>query len=125
MGIIDMKVGPTARRKDATRVAGAILVHDDDLIMLITNKGQVIKCPVANIREVSRNTTGVRLMNVDKDEVVVSVARIVDETDEEGVEELDSDSMTEAEGAPEEEASTEAPEIAEEDGEPGETEPEG
>jgi DNA gyrase subunit A len=121
MGIIDIKVGATARRKKATRVAGAILVHSDDLIMLITNKGQVIKCPVANIREVSRNTTGVRLMNVDKDEVVVSVARIVDESDEEGVEELDSDIAPDGAAEPEEDSVSEVAEIAEEDGDPEES----
>jgi len=93
MGIIDINVGPTARRKEATRVAGAVLVHDDDLIMLITNKGQVIKCPVSNVREVSRNATGVRIMNVDKDEVVVSVARIIEDA-----EDVETDENEEVEG---------------------------
>ena len=97
MGIIDIKVGPTGRRAEATRVAGAVLVHDDDMVMLITNKGQVIKCPVANIREVSRNTSGVRIMNVDADEVVVSVARLVDEPEDENESETDEGLETEPE----------------------------
>ena len=122
MGIIDINVSVTARRKDATRVAGAVLVHEDDMVMLITNKGQVIKCPVTNIREVSRNTTGVRIMNVDPDEVVVSVARIVDEDEEEAIEEgmeaesIDSEPEEEVSGASDtsEDAVDEAEESSEE-----------
>jgi DNA gyrase subunit A len=113
MGIIDIKVGVTARRKLPSRVAGAIMVHDDDLVMLITNKGQVIKCPVMNIREVSRNTTGVRIMNVDSDEVVVSVARIVDESDEEGLEEIHSSG--EIEDIDDESVETEEPQSSDEE----------
>jgi DNA gyrase subunit A len=106
MGIIDININATARRKTATRVAGAVLVHDDDLVMLITNKGQVIKCPVINIREVSRNTTGVKIMNVDSDEVVVSVARIMEDPEDEELdgeneasETVDGDSVEASEDA--------------------------
>jgi len=63
-------------------VVGSTQVSADDRIMLITNNGRVIKCPVADIREVGRVTKGVTLMRVEEGERVVSVTRVV-EADEE------------------------------------------
>ncbi len=63
-------------------VVGSTQVSADDRIMLITNNGRVIKCPVAGIREVGRVTKGVTLMRVEEGERVVSVTRVV-EADEE------------------------------------------
>ena len=54
--------------------------------MLLTNKGQLIKIPVKNIRETGRNTKGVRLMNVSDGELIVSVTRVID-SEEDDVEE--------------------------------------
>jgi DNA gyrase subunit A len=51
-------------------------VADDDQVMLVTNKGKVIRIPVDGIRITGRNTQGVTLFNVDEDEQVVSVARL-------------------------------------------------
>jgi DNA gyrase subunit A len=58
-------------------------VSADDRIMLITNTGRVIKCPVADIREVGRVTKGVTLMRVEEGERIVSVTR-VDEGEDDG-----------------------------------------
>ncbi|MEL6341753.1 MAG: DNA gyrase subunit A [Myxococcota bacterium] len=60
---------------------GALQVHDDDRIMLITDTGRVIKIPVRNIRVLSRNTKGVTLMRVDDNERIVSIARVPDAED--------------------------------------------
>ena len=51
-------------------------VHQDDQIMLMTDKGKMIRTKVADIRIAGRNTQGVRVFNVDKDERVVSAVRI-------------------------------------------------
>lgn len=56
-------------------------VEDNDQIMLVTNAGQLIRCPVADIRIAGRNTQGVRIFNTAKDEQVVSIEHIP-ETDE-------------------------------------------
>ena len=66
-----------------------MLIHEDDRIMLITDTGRVIKTRVDDIRVVGRNTKGVRLMRIDDDERIVSIARVVeqDEDDEAGGEE--------------------------------------
>jgi DNA gyrase subunit A len=57
-------------------VVAAFPVADDDQVMLVTNKGKVIRIPVDGIRIAGRNTQGVTLFNIDEDEQVVSVARL-------------------------------------------------
>ncbi len=63
-------------------------VEMDDQIMLVTDAGQSIRCPVDGISFRSRGAGGVRVFNTGKDEQVVSVARIADQgEDDETVEE--------------------------------------
>jgi DNA gyrase subunit A len=50
--------------------------------MLLTAKGQSIRCPVAGIRETGRGAKGVRLVTLEPGDKLLSIARIV-ETDEE------------------------------------------
>ena len=64
------------------RLAGALSVHDNDEIMLLTAKGQSIRCPVKDIRETNRGAKGVRLVSLEPGDKLLSVALIV-ETDEE------------------------------------------
>ncbi len=64
------------------RLAGALSVRDEDEIMLLTAKGQSIRCPVKDIRETNRGAKGVRLVSLEAGDKLLSVARIV-ETDEE------------------------------------------
>ncbi|MCA8868049.1 MAG: DNA gyrase subunit A [Rhodobacteraceae bacterium] len=59
-------------------------VENDDQIMLATSTGQSIRCPVQGISFRSRGAGGVRVFNTAKGEEVVSVARIVEQTDENG-----------------------------------------
>ena len=63
-------------------VVGALIVEDEDRVIMITNKGQVIRIPVKNIRITNRNTKGVTLMKVEGKEQIVAVARVVEETEE-------------------------------------------
>ncbi len=51
-------------------------VDDSDQIMLVTDGGQLIRCPVDDVRIAGRNTQGVRIFKTDEDEKVVSVERI-------------------------------------------------
>ena len=51
--------------------------------MLISSSGKVIRTPVSGISAVGRNTKGVRLVNLDESERVVSVARIVEDNSDE------------------------------------------
>jgi len=52
----------------------------DDNIMIMTNRGKVIRIPAANIRISSRNTQGVTLLKVVDGEKVTSVNRVVEES---------------------------------------------
>jgi DNA gyrase subunit A len=51
-------------------------VEDSDEIMVVTDGGQLIRCPVAGIRKAGRSTQGVIVINTANDEHVVSVERI-------------------------------------------------
>ncbi|MFX5370328.1 DNA gyrase C-terminal beta-propeller domain-containing protein, partial [Acinetobacter baumannii] len=57
-------------------VTASFTVDDADQIMLVTNGGQVIRCPVDDIRVAGRNTQGVTLFKTAQSEEVVSVARL-------------------------------------------------
>ncbi|MDO8541389.1 MAG: DNA gyrase subunit A [Opitutaceae bacterium] len=63
------------------RLAGALSVRDHDEVMLLTAKGQSIRCPVKDIRETYRGAKGVRLVTLEPGDKLLSIARIV-ETDE-------------------------------------------
>jgi DNA gyrase subunit A len=79
-GIITMKTG------DKTGcVVGALTVRDADELMLITNKGQMVRTRVKEIRETGRNTMGVKLMDLKGAEKLQGIAPVVaNEDDEEG-----------------------------------------
>jgi DNA gyrase subunit A len=51
-------------------------VEETDELMLVTDGGQLIRCPVHDIRKAGRSTQGVTLIDTAKDEQVVSVERI-------------------------------------------------
>ena len=78
-GIISVKT--TERNGPAV---GFLQVRGEDEIMVMAAQGKVLRCKVDDIREIGRNTQGVRLLDVDGDEDrVVAVVRLVER--EEGV----------------------------------------
>jgi len=58
-------------------------VAQSDQIMLVTNGGQLIRCPIGDVRIAGRNTQGVRIFRTGDDERVVSVEHIPEESGEE------------------------------------------
>jgi DNA gyrase subunit A len=64
-------------------VVGLKMVHSDDDLMIITNAGVAIRIHVNSISTLSRNTQGVKLINVPEGEEVATVARVVNHDDEE------------------------------------------
>src|SRR5690242_17314966 len=62
-GIITMKTG-----EKTGRVVGALTVTENDELMLITTKGQMVRTRVAEIRETGRNAQGVKLMDLKRGE---------------------------------------------------------
>ena len=72
-GIIAMTVTPRNGR-----LVASFPVDDNDQIMAVTNGGQMIRCPVDDIRVAGRNTQGVTLFRTGDDERVVSVENVGD-----------------------------------------------
>ncbi|HVY45116.1 MAG TPA: DNA gyrase subunit A [Minicystis sp.] len=54
-------------------VVGVAMVGPSDEVMLVTDRGQMLRTKVSQIRETGRNAQGVRLMNVEEDERVVAI----------------------------------------------------
>ena len=77
-GIITMKTG-----EKTGDVVGALTVRETDEIMLITNKGQMVRTRVKEIRETGRNTMGVKLMDLRNGENLQAIAPVVSEAEEE------------------------------------------
>jgi len=73
-GIITMK---TTERTGA--VVGALPVHDQDEIMLITVGGQMVRIGVHDIREAGRNTQGVKLINLAEVDTLQAIAPVISE----------------------------------------------
>jgi DNA gyrase subunit A len=64
--------------RDATVVA-AFPIGEQNQIMLVTDGGQIIRCPINDIRITGRSTRGVRVFRLPVEARVVSVARLGDE----------------------------------------------
>ena len=56
---------------------------ESDKLMLITNKGQMARTRVKEIRETGRNTMGVKLMDLRNGEKLQAIAPVVSQTEEE------------------------------------------
>jgi DNA gyrase subunit A len=65
-------------------VVASFPVGEDDQIMLVTDRGQLIRCPVHDIRIARRQTQGVTVFRVADDEEVVAVAHLSDLGEDEG-----------------------------------------
>ena len=63
------------------KLVASFPVEEADQIMLVTDKGQLIRCPVGDIRIAGRSTQGVIVFDTADDEHVVSVEHIGEETD--------------------------------------------
>ena len=77
-----------SRRGDA--IVAVFPVGQNDQIMLVTDGGMVIRCPVGDIRIARRGSAGVVIFKVGEGERVVSVARLPEESEENGNTEPDA-----------------------------------
>jgi DNA gyrase subunit A len=76
-GILAMKL-----TEKTGEIMAILPVTDKDDLMIITDKGQVIRTKISGISLLGRNTQGVRLINVKPDEKVVAVEKIIDPDDD-------------------------------------------
>ena len=93
MGVITIK---TNERNGA--VIGIMGVQDDDDIMLVSDRGKIIRMPVSNISVISRNTQGVRLIGMEPGERVVSAASLAEKEEAELESGVDAEDAQDMEG---------------------------
>ena len=72
-GVIALKV-----TKKTGAVLGVAQVSEEDDVMLVTDRGKIIRMPVREIRISGRNTQGVRLIGMEENEHVASLARLAE-----------------------------------------------
>jgi DNA gyrase subunit A len=60
------------------RVVGIAYVGDEDELMLITQQGKILRMVTRDVRTIGRATQGVRLIGVEEDDRVVSIARLAE-----------------------------------------------
>jgi DNA gyrase subunit A len=75
-GIVAMKVN-----ERNGRIIASFPIDETDQIMLVTNRGQLIRCPVDGIRIAGRSTQGVIVFDTAEGERVVSVERLSEESE--------------------------------------------
>ena len=73
-GVINIK---TTERNG--KVIAVVEAHDDDEMMIMTERGMVIRCPMANVRTIGRATQGVRVIALEEGDRAVVVARLAKE----------------------------------------------
>jgi DNA gyrase subunit A len=64
------------------QVVGIAYVQDEDEVLLITQQGMIIRMPTNDVRAIGRATQGVRLIDIEDEDKVVSVARLVEKEGE-------------------------------------------
>ncbi|MCK5310581.1 MAG: hypothetical protein KAJ62_00630, partial [Desulfobacteraceae bacterium] len=60
-------------------------------IMMITDKGKLIRTPVKAMSVISRNTHGVKLINCDPKEKLIAVGRVPEQEEEDDFEDVDEE----------------------------------
>jgi DNA gyrase subunit A len=74
LGLINIK---TTDRNG--RVVAIKTVHDDDELMLITTGGMIIRTGLEQVREIGRNTAGVRMIRLDEGDKLIAAERLIAE----------------------------------------------
>jgi DNA gyrase subunit A len=77
VGVINIA---TTERNGA--VVGVAYVLDDDELLLITQQGMILRMPTNDVRAIGRATQGVKLIDIEGDDQVVSIAKLVEKEDE-------------------------------------------
>ncbi|HBG93173.1 MAG: DNA gyrase subunit A [Nitrospirae bacterium GWF2_44_13] len=72
-GVISIKV-----IEKGGKAVGLMQVRDEDEIVMITNSGKIIRTTANNISLLGRNTQGVKLMDVDAEDKIVSISKVVE-----------------------------------------------
>ncbi|MEA4921971.1 MAG: DNA gyrase subunit A [Eubacteriaceae bacterium] len=69
--------------KKTGELIGAMVVDEDDEVLLINSNGVIIRIKAGDVSQLGRATQGVRIMKVDKDTDIISMAKVLKEDEEE------------------------------------------
>ena len=72
-----------AKFKKTGELIGAMVVSEDDEIMLINSDGVIIRIRASEVSRLGRATQGVKIMKVDEDVNIIAMAKVIKEDDEE------------------------------------------
>ena len=73
----------TMRTTDKTgKMVSIMEVVDSDDLIVITDKGVLMRQPISNIRTIGRVTQGVRLVKLDEGSIISSITRVIHEEDQ-------------------------------------------
>ncbi len=87
-GVISMKLTPKTGD-----VVGVVLVEEDKDLMCLTSVGKMIRVDMEQIRKAGRNTSGVKVVTVEKKDIVVSMAKCQKEEKPQENEEVTEDAL--------------------------------
>jgi DNA gyrase subunit A len=65
-------------------VVGVSYVQEGDELLLITQQGMILRMQTNDVRAIGRATQGVKLIDIETDDKVVSIARLVEKEEDEG-----------------------------------------
>ena len=72
-----------AKFKKTGELVGAIVVDDDDDVMLINSDGVIIRVPAREVSKLGRATQGVKIMNVGEDADIIAISKVARDDEEE------------------------------------------
>jgi DNA gyrase subunit A len=93
MGVFSIK---TSKRNG--KMVSLALVDDTDELMMVTDKGKLIRTDIGGINIISRNTQGVKLINLGTGEKLIGIARLFDENGD--ADDLDAEIQPESGDSP-------------------------
>jgi len=91
-GVISMKLTPKTGD-----VVGVVMVEEDKDLMCLTSVGKMIRVDMEQIRKAGRNTSGVKVVTVEKKDIVVSMAKCQKEEKPQENEEVTEDALNKPE----------------------------
>ena len=89
-----------AKFKKTGELVGAMVVDEEDDVLLINSSGVIIRIPAKEISRLGRATQGVKIMNVGEDVNIIALAKVIkeDELDAETKKDVDDDNQQSDDG---------------------------
>ena len=83
------------------KVVSAHAVHENESLIMVTAQGMMVRSPISDVRVIGRNTQGVRLINLDENDTLVSASAVEAEQveDSENVDDAEPTVAVDTEGA--------------------------